>query len=185
MKPSDYRRDGDYRRTVALDYRRTEESPLYRPPTFSDDSLPGFWLSVQQLASVPCNVSFTLVCSILLPSAVAAIVPTSQKGSRLGTAAMIGAVAQLLQPVFGAMSDRMRTKSLVCGRRRIFIVLAQVFTVVTLAAMAIAPLVHTSNTNRFWLLAWAYGFFQARKRISSAPFNTKDDHFTKTGSGQT
>ena len=109
---------------------------------------------------MPANISFTLVCSILLPSAVAAIVPSEQKGTRLGTAAMIGAVAQLLQPIFGAMSDRMRTKSLVCGRRRLFIVFAQVFTVVTLAAMAMAPLMHASNSTRFWLLAWAYGFFQ-------------------------
>ena len=135
-------------------------SSRYRPPTFADDSLPTYWLSVQQLANVPANISFTLVCSILLPSAVAAIVPSEQKGTRLGTAAMIGAVAQLLQPIFGAMSDRMRTKSLVCGRRRLFIILAQVFTVVTLAAMAIAPLMHASNLTRFWLLAWAYGFFQ-------------------------
>eukprot|EP01046_Picozoa_sp_COSAG06_P118206 COSAG06_NODE_65352_length_257_cov_0.658228_1_plen_34_part_01 len=34
MNPVDYRRGGDYRRTVALDYRRTTESPLCVPNLF-------------------------------------------------------------------------------------------------------------------------------------------------------
>ena len=61
-----------------------------------------------------------------------------------------------LQPVFGAMSDRMRTTSLVCGRRRIFIVVAQLATVGTLAMMAWAPDSGGSVNRRFWLLAWGY-----------------------------
>ena len=100
---ADYRRAGsaDYRKVVALDYKRSAEAPdFYRPASdFGKASLPTWWLSLQQLANVPANISFTLVCSILLPSEVARIVPASQKAQRLGTAAMIGAIAQLLQPV--------------------------------------------------------------------------------------
>lgn len=94
----DYRRQtgsADYRKVVALD-RKREEDGSYRPASdFGAPSLPAWWLSMQQLANVPANISFTLVCSILLPSEVARIVPDSQKAERLGTAAMIGAVAQV------------------------------------------------------------------------------------------
>ena len=74
-----------------------------------------------------------------------------------------------MQPVFAAMSDRMRTSSLLCGRRRIFIIVAQVSTVATLAAMALAPLTHGSYQSRFWLLAWAYGAFQVANCMFCAP----------------
>jgi len=179
MRP-DYRRSENYRRP-ALDYRGGvgrragggADVPLLASGAADgggpggggagvEDSssavaaLPMSWLSLQQAANVPGNISFQLVCSILLPAAVASIVPAAQKGGRLGSAAMLGALAQLLQPVFGAMSDRMRTASLVCGRRRIFIVVAQLATVGTLAMMAWAPDSGGSVNRRFWLLAWGY-----------------------------
>ena len=175
MRP-DYRRSENYRRPApALDYRgagRAADVPLLASGAADgggpgggagvEDSssavaaLPMSWLSLQQAANVPGNISFQLVCSILLPAAVASIVPAAQKGGRLGSAAMLGALAQLLQPVFGAMSDRMRTASLVCGRRRIFIVVAQLATVGTLAMMAWAPDSGGSVNRKFWTLAWGY-----------------------------
>jgi len=35
------------------------------------------------------------------------------------------------------------------------------------------------------MLGWLYSLGQVRKRISIAPLYTKNDDFTKTGSGQT
>ena len=153
-------------------------------------SWPTWWLSLQQAANAPANLTFGLVCSVILPAVVADIVPAATKGSALGTAAMMGAVAQLLQPVFGAMSDRMRTKALVCGRRRWFIIVAQLLTVCALAVMAVASAAgsapddlgsasgsvasseHPATSSyrfRFWVLACGYTGFQLANCMFCGP----------------
>ena len=105
--------------------------------------LPTYWLVLQQLSAFPSNVTWGLATSILLPSGVAHIVcpstcdaaQTTRKGVMLGTAAMIGAAAQLSQPFWGALSDSLRPASAYWGRRRVVVAAAQVFTVVSLAGM--------------------------------------------------
>jgi MFS family permease len=131
--------------------------------------LPTWWLSLQQSANAPASLSFQLVCSILLPAQVAQVVPAASKGTRLGTAAMIGAVAQLMQPVFGAMSDRCRPRSRLCGRRRLFVIMAQLATCATLAVMALAPLSGLPAAQQYWLLAGGYGGFQLANCMFCGP----------------
>ena len=156
------------------------------PQSGATKVLPTWWLALQQSALVPAGLTFSLVCSIILPSEVAHIVPAASKGQALGQAAMMGAVAQLLQPVFGAMSDRMRTKSLVCGRRRWFIIVSQLLTVAALAVMALAAGANGNAASagsgstegadegrsyrmRFWLLAAGYTGFQVANCMFCGP----------------
>jgi MFS family permease len=129
-------------------------------------------LALQQSAWVPCGLGFNLVCSILLPAEVARIVPATEKGRRLGTAALMGAVAQLMQPVWGALSDRMRPTSRACGRRRVFVCTAQIAQILAMVMMAAAPLAGCPALGRYWLLAGGYTVFQLGNCMLCAPMYT-------------
>ena len=89
----------------------------------------------------------------------------------LSTAAFCGAVAQLSQPFWGTLSDRLRPSNPYWGRRRVVIVAAQVYTVVSLLGMAVATnQTEMSMSPRFWLLTAAYTNFQVANSMFSAPY---------------
>jgi MFS family permease len=143
--------------------------------------LPTYWLVLQQLSAFPSNVTWGLATSILLPVSVSTIVcphatqctdsETAAKASKLATAAFCGAVAQLSQPFWGALSDRLRPSSRYWGRRRVVVAAAQVSTVVALLGMAVATnQTEMSVSARFWLLTAAYTSFQVANSMFSAPY---------------
>ena len=142
--------------------------------------LPTAWLVLQQLSAFPSNVTWGLATSILLPVSVATIVcpeddcnadETVRKGSMMATAAFCGAVAQLSQPFWGALSDRLRPASPYWGRRRVVVASAQLATVASLLGMALATNQREmSEDNRFYLLTAAYTAFQVANSMFSAPY---------------
>ena len=89
----------------------------------------------------------------------------------LASAAFCGAVAQLSQPFWGALSDRLRPTSLYWGRRRVIVAAAQICTVVALLGMSAATNHSDMHVSlRFWLLTAAYTSFQVANSMFSAPY---------------
>lgn len=142
--------------------------------------LPTYWLVLQQLSAFPSNVTWGLATSILLPVSVATIVcpndacsasQTARKASMLASAAFCGAVAQLSQPFWGALSDRLRPSSPYWGRRRVIVAAAQICTVASLLGMSAATNHSDMHVSlRFWLLTAAYTSFQVANSMFSAPY---------------
>ena len=128
--------------------------------------LPQWWLCFQQW-SLTFQPAQTLVVSTLLPLQIAGMSP-SEKGSKLGVANAVGAVAQMMQPVFGTISDR-STSSF--GRRRFHVWWSSCLMVVGTLMMAM-PGHAVGNGWSFIVLVIGYGVFQVstvvRRPFSSA-----------------
>jgi MFS family permease len=87
--------------------------------------LPLWWLIFVTLYYLPVILSWQLLGSIMLPAAVAEIVPMSERNVKLGIAAAVGSAMQFAQPLVGAMSDHIAGCGPVLGRRRPFIIAGQ------------------------------------------------------------
>ena len=156
---------------------RTRSTTVAASPS---GQLPTYWLVLQQLSAFPSNVTWGLATSILLPVSVSTIVcsqescsapETAKKSSMLASAAFCGAVAQLSQPFWGTLSDRLRPSNPYWGRRRVTVAAAQICTVASLIGMAIATnQTEMSVSLRFWLLTAAYTSFQVANSMFSAPY---------------
>jgi MFS family permease len=115
--------------------------------------LPQWWLSFQQCA-LTFQPAQTLVVSTLLPLQIAGMSP-SQKGAKLGVANAVGAVAQMMQPVFGTASDRSTSRF---GRRRFHVWWSSWLMVVGTLMMAVPG--SMASGRAFTILVVGYGIFQ-------------------------
>jgi MFS family permease len=131
--PASLRRD----RPATLSGTRTPPfvlaDPMGSPP--QPASLPLWWLIFVTLYYLPVILSWQLLGSIMLPAAVAEIVPMSERNVKLGVAAAVGSAMQFAQPFVGALSDHLTGCGPILGRRRPFIIVGQLMSCVGCAIL--------------------------------------------------
>jgi hypothetical protein len=114
-------------------------------PTDELAPLPVWWISFQQFSSVVPNLTLGLVSAVLLQLAVNATAPENLRGRYLGIAAAAGTAAEITQPIWGALSDRSRSR---WGRRRLYVVIGQLGSTAALCLMASWPCPRTCLSSR-------------------------------------
>lgn len=112
-------------------------------------SINSFWLGL--------NISSGIITPLLLPYLVVQFMPPEYKNTYLATLRVVGlAVAMLVQPLAGMLSDRSTSR---WGRRRPYILVSALLNVVFLAIIGLSPSFQTSVLN---------GFFQAHFGVTAA-----------------
>ena len=117
--------------------------------------LPQWWLCFQQWA-LTFQPAQSLVTGTLLPLQIAGMSPR-EKGSKLGVANAVGAVAQMMQPIFGTVSDRSNSR---WGRRRLHVWWSSWLMVAGTLMMATPGSAAVSTGWEFTALVVGYGIFQ-------------------------
>ncbi|HEX7976473.1 MAG TPA: MFS transporter [Anaerolineales bacterium] len=99
-----------------------------------------YWLGI--------NIASGILTPILLPFLVVLFMPPEQKNTYLATVRVVGlAVAMLVQPIAGTLSDRSTSR---WGRRRPYIVAGTVGNVLFLLVVAASPLFMGSSLDGFF-----------------------------------
>jgi MFS family permease len=117
------------------------------------EDLPLWWLIFVTLYYLPVILSWQLLGSIMLPAAVAEIVPMSDRNVKLGVAAAVGSAMQFAQPFVGAMSDHIAGCGPVLGRRRPFIIAGQ------LLSCAGCAILMKCRARGYWAAATGYTLY--------------------------
>jgi len=95
------------------------------------------------------NIASGSMTPVLLPYLVALFVPAAQKNSYLATMRVIGlAVAMLIQPLAGLLSDRNTSR---LGRRRPYIIGGTLFSVLFLGIVGVSPQITGSASGALFL----------------------------------
>jgi len=119
-----------------------------------------YWLGI--------NTGSAVLTPVLLPFLVALFMPAAQKNSYLATLRVIGlAVAMLVQPVAGLLSDRSRAR---WGRRRPFIATGALFNIIFLLVIGASPAfmgTTSAGTSRAYLVLIAgLALFQVSANVA-------------------
>lgn len=110
---------------------------------------PWWWLLFATSLCIPIQVTFGILGIVLVPHDIANLVGDAHKARYLGITVTIMMVVQVCQPVFGSISDKTRSRF---GRRRPYIILGQVISVIALVIMRRAA--------GFWEYCWGYQLYQ-------------------------
>lgn len=111
------------------------------------------------------SAHWAAILSILLPRQALAIGGDEFKGSTLGVILALGAiVSMVVAPLFGALSDRIRTP---WGRRHPWLVVGTLFNIVGLIALAYMPA--TSGAIVPYILAFMW--IQLFNNLATAPYS--------------
>ncbi|HZU87229.1 MAG TPA: MFS transporter, partial [Anaerolineaceae bacterium] len=97
--------------------------------------------------SLGFNLSTATITPILLPYLVVLFMPPEEKNTHLATVRVIGlAMAMLMQPLFGMLSDRSTSRF---GRRRPFIVAGTLLNILCLVLVGFTPSLPGAGTSGF------------------------------------
>lgn len=114
-----------------------EERPLR---WYNHLAINSYWLGI--------NIATGIITPLLLPFLVVQFMPPAYKNTYLATLRVVGlAVAMLIQPLAGMLSDRSTSRF---GRRRPFILASALLNVVFLAIIGLSPTFQNSDLNTFF-----------------------------------
>lgn len=131
---------------------------------------PGDYIKVT-IFGIGLSVLWTSLHTIIIPVRLLDITPEAQKNTYLGLLTFSGLIlAMLVQPVAGALSDRIVSPF---GRRRPFIFVG------TLLALLLLPTIGLSNT--FFFLFLSYCFLQLASNFAQGPFQAFITDFIPRG----
>ncbi|MHB9134550.1 MAG: MFS transporter [Armatimonadota bacterium] len=128
-----------------------------RMSAWKQASLSFYWLATQ--------IHWTAILMVLLPKQALSIGGTAHKGTALGTILLLGALTSMVvAPLFGAWSDRVRTR---WGRRKPFLVLGTLGNVIGLIALAFIPARQESLVAYVVVFMWIELF----NNLATAPYS--------------
>lgn len=125
--------------------------------TFEQAMLSFYWFATE--------AHWSAILLFLLPAQALLIGGETFKGTTLGQVLLLGAfVSMVVAPLFGAMSDRVRTRF---GRRRPWLIAGSVMNVVGLIALAYIPPVPAS----LFLFVLAFMWVELWNNLATAPYS--------------
>ncbi len=138
----------------------TTQPPIaYKPrlSSFRQATLSFYWFAT--------NAHWGAILLVLLPTQAFLLGGDEFKGRTLGVILTIGAfVSMVVAPLFGALSDRMRTR---WGRRRPWLIAGALMNIVGLLALAYIP----STPSAIWLFIFAFMWIEFWNNFATAPYS--------------
>ena len=132
---------------------------LPRLSSLQQATLSLYWFAV--------NTHWTAILVVLLPAQVLQMAPEEAKGQTVGLILGLGAaVSMVVAPLFGALSDRVKTR---WGRRKPFLVVGVVGNVVGLVALAYIPTAGLPSPIPVYVIAFMW--VELFNNIATAPYS--------------
>ncbi|MBI1801804.1 MAG: MFS transporter [Chloroflexi bacterium] len=127
--------------------------------TLQQAMLSFYWFAV--------GVHWSAILIVLAPTQVLQMVGDARKGETLGNVVLFGAfISMVVAPVFGAWSDRVKTR---WGRRRPFVVVGTLLNVVALLGLAYIPRDNDPSTLPLYIVVFAA--VNLFNNLATAPFS--------------